>query len=697
MAEEAAPPLEFKDHEGLEAWLRTQQREVAVIIAARAALRVLPLFSEYTRADIGERKLAEHVASPFRAAAVAIAAAKYPERIDLATRAIAASNYARRAARATEKGGEDAVADAARAAYSALDAATESDPKEIAVGAVRAVIRAVGAARATGYDTAAFAVWSEVRADAASLGKGVVLNAFAELPLWTDGVAPSWMTAAWFKLRAAFPIDQDWDVWAKWYEGHLESRALGKEVELIYATVPPEKWDEGPAAANAWVKLQLTKLRTRVALERYFDENEADRRKVEQSSEQGPFRWDFFLSYSTKDEAFARFVDGVLRQAGHRVFAQFRDMPPAANFVHEMQNGLAHSKRVVALLSPNYVASDHCQAEWSAAYNDDPSGEKRRLVPLLIDPADLAPLARQIVFKSLVGLSKEEQAEAILDAIAPRPDTPGPPKSQTKGVFDLRPDGDQLKPSGNAPSDSAGTDYGGFTPQELWADSLHAFDDFADFAGDPATHNYLSRDIRRAAERLRALPRDLPSRPPLAADRGLGYVLRLIADADSQGELPEHGPIRYHRAELRGQYQRLAALWTDLQTYRRLAQIDRFEEPNEEARRAQEAILKETTRSEVASPELRAELADTLDALQEAQASIPPGADMNRRRARLYDATKSAVTQIVAIWNWAMNAAQKVDKDSADAERLIDNLEKLAKRISVYGEPLWNWVDKWWM
>ncbi|MFZ3180727.1 MAG: hypothetical protein WA156_11065 [Methylocystis silviterrae] len=41
--EGGAPPLRFINQENLEAWLKTQPHEVGVAIAARAALRVLPL------------------------------------------------------------------------------------------------------------------------------------------------------------------------------------------------------------------------------------------------------------------------------------------------------------------------------------------------------------------------------------------------------------------------------------------------------------------------------------------------------------------------------------------------------------------------------------------------------------------------------------------------------------------------------
>ena len=131
--------------------------------------------------------------------------------------------------------------------------------------------------------------------------------------------------------------------------------------------------------------------------------------------------WDFFISASTLDEADAREVVAVLEQAGHSTFAQFKDIAPGNNFVREMQSGLGDSGRMIALYSPEYENSDHCQAEWSAAYNSDPSGRKRKLIPFLLHPTALNSLARQVAYKSLVGLSKEERKAAILDAIAPKP------------------------------------------------------------------------------------------------------------------------------------------------------------------------------------------------------------------------------------------------------------------------------------
>ena len=103
------------------------------------------------------------------------------------------------------------------------------------------------------------------------------------------------------------------------------------------------------------------------------------------------------LSYSSDDEATARKITAVVESEGYRVFSQFQNMPPGGNFVREMQNGLAGISRFIAVLSPNCESSDHCQAEWAAAYNADPAGRNRKLLPFLIRPTNLNPLARQII------------------------------------------------------------------------------------------------------------------------------------------------------------------------------------------------------------------------------------------------------------------------------------------------------------
>lgn len=127
---------------------------------------------------------------------------------------------------------------------------------------------------------------------------------------------------------------------------------------------------------------------------------------------------DFFISYASEDLEIAQEVDGVLAAAGFSTIAQFKDFRPGMNFVREMQNALELSTRVIALHSPSYEKSDHCQAEWAAAYNQDPGGRSGKLLPVLLKPTALNLLARQIVYTSFVGLSRPERHIALLRLVA---------------------------------------------------------------------------------------------------------------------------------------------------------------------------------------------------------------------------------------------------------------------------------------
>lgn len=130
------------------------------------------------------------------------------------------------------------------------------------------------------------------------------------------------------------------------------------------------------------------------------------------------FKKDFFISYSTDDQFIAMEIDEILTAFGYSTVAQFKDFRPGSNFVTEMQGALQVSLRVIAVYSPSYFSSEHCQAEWNAAYAVDPSGRQRKILPFLIEPSELTPLARQVVYTSLVGMDRKERAAAIYKAIS---------------------------------------------------------------------------------------------------------------------------------------------------------------------------------------------------------------------------------------------------------------------------------------
>ena len=70
---------------------------------------------------------------------------------------------------------------------------------------------------------------------------------------------PEWIERAWADLQTELSYDGHWDVWVDWYEQRLCGGSRGEDYELVFASVPQEEWDKGPAAANAWIKAHLPK------------------------------------------------------------------------------------------------------------------------------------------------------------------------------------------------------------------------------------------------------------------------------------------------------------------------------------------------------------------------------------------------------------------------------------------------------
>lgn len=67
--------------------------------------------------------------------------------------------------------------------------------------------------------------------------------------------------------------------------------------------------------------------------------------------------WDFFVSYTQADRAWAVWIAWVLEEAGYRVLIQAWDFVPGSNWVKRMQDGTARAARTIAALSDEYLES----------------------------------------------------------------------------------------------------------------------------------------------------------------------------------------------------------------------------------------------------------------------------------------------------------------------------------------------------
>jgi len=197
--------LEFRDSKALEKWLKTRPREVAVIIAARAALRALPVAARELPAKDVER-LCALISALFRASALVRVAAKYPTRGGRFP-----FNFAFPAATAVRiaNTSPNAAADAFHTAALALTYVYNAYVVKYASVAVD---------QAGHFEDADN--WRALSKDASFLSAGGAVAELADRPLWPDAVPPL-AAEIWARLKAGLPTGEDWDVWIRWYDERL--------------------------------------------------------------------------------------------------------------------------------------------------------------------------------------------------------------------------------------------------------------------------------------------------------------------------------------------------------------------------------------------------------------------------------------------------------------------------------------------
>lgn len=237
--------VDFGDSADMQRWLRAQPREVAVVMAARAALRVLPI--EPKGGGGTARHRADAILRCFRAAATAWVAGKFPTHGDALRDTAAAAGRAAN----TILGGYS-IAAASYAAAAACDSKTAIDN---AAAASYAAAAAGAGARAAGAADAAFI---ERAGDAGDRRRLAIT--LAGRPLWPDGT-PNWAKTAWSEMRAELlGAREGWDVWIELYDALLTGSAPSDPaIALAYVTPAAAlwEWESGPQGVNAEIKRLL--------------------------------------------------------------------------------------------------------------------------------------------------------------------------------------------------------------------------------------------------------------------------------------------------------------------------------------------------------------------------------------------------------------------------------------------------------
>jgi hypothetical protein len=125
---------------------------------------------------------------------------------------------------------------------------------------------------------------------------------------------------------------------------------------------------------------------------------------------------DFFISYTSKDEAWAEWIGWTLEANGYEVVLQKWDFVVGSNFVLEMQRAASTANRTILVLSPDYLSgSSFGAAEWASAFVQDPEGAQRKLIPLRVKPCEPKGLLKAIVRADLFDLDQAGAEKRLME------------------------------------------------------------------------------------------------------------------------------------------------------------------------------------------------------------------------------------------------------------------------------------------
>lgn len=412
------------DRHSFETWLNAQpsevQRTTAVVLASRTCLRTLPFINRVKHVEPEQAEILKRTV--LWRSIISRCARTWPDQMirDSATLAAARgvridNAFAFENPDSVSSGAYGAVNHACTVAIAA-STDTTSAASSASTSAIYTAVLASGASDSAFGSQAAEAMWDQLFLDALSCESSDFAFSVMESPLWT--AVPDWWQeeADAFRIYLAKPEQQEghWQIWLEWFDAivrgepafGLRSHANAYDLERAIVSggkneqfINSQFWDRKPREINEEIAKWVAEARAAEAV------------VVETAKP-------VFISYAVGDLDQARRIGDVIDAGGFTVFAQYKDMPPGSNFVAQMQSGLASMGKFVPVYSPRYLTSDHCQAEWNAAYNMDPLGKRKLIVGFLLQKTDLRPLQRQIVYVPLYGLTEAQAKSAILSALS---------------------------------------------------------------------------------------------------------------------------------------------------------------------------------------------------------------------------------------------------------------------------------------
>ncbi|MBL4732880.1 MAG: toll/interleukin-1 receptor domain-containing protein [Rhizobiaceae bacterium] len=691
--------LEFR------AWLENKPLVWAQVLAARIALRVFPAINEiFNQGNLPQDATDNLVYSTYRALSISWVACRFPTHNITASVAANAATDAKAAAANAAFNNIANYTTAAAHANAATFAAAHTTATNADLYAANAATNAATDAAGTVAET-----WTEINVDIDFLQNSIddlqtTARNLAGKKLWLNSQngnsAPNWALDSLRDLeKNLIKLDENWHIWIDWYRQILQGKPSWglspKNAEQLIdriATQEDEFWDQGATVVNAMIAKWLAEFRA--------EEKPQNREKDV-----------LFVSYANENEQFAKWVVEVLEAAGKSTVVQYRDFETGSNFVREMQKGLDKPNRMIALLSPGYEKSDHCQAEWAAFYNEDPSGEKRKLVPLMVGKTSLNGLAKQVVYSRIYDLSPEQAKQKILTAIGydgdvKTPDEwPGGDVLETlrgvgASVYDVQPDKhDRLQ---ETPVLIRSEDISGFPPEQIYDEMRDQAKDLCkQLENGSHNHFYSSALQERAKDWAETMAQPMEGCNPLVLNKKIVWLLRTFAFDIAQGNLSKADQVQIYVGDLQVYYKRLAVVFPNLKQYRETNARERFELPTDAEDEAIRAVLDffgdPKSSGDIFGDLLIKSLREVGDD-REAASNIPESDDSEEARKVKVEAEFDAGNRTLAIWRWIANSKTLLGRGGKSADELaksIGKYDKAYKALEPHMEKVIDYLSRW--
>src|SRR6185295_16801103 len=131
------------------------------------------------------------------------------------------------------------------------------------------------------------------------------------------------------------------------------------------------------------------------------------------------FKYDVFLSHSSKDKDIVRAVAERLRADGLRVWFDEWEIRAGDSIPAKIEEGLEHSRVLVLCMSANAFGSDWALLESGTFRFRDPLNKERRFLPLRLDDALIKGSLAQFLYINWLPAVREQEYVKLLEASRP--------------------------------------------------------------------------------------------------------------------------------------------------------------------------------------------------------------------------------------------------------------------------------------